>query len=92
LDRLVPSFDDFVAQLAPALGVAPADLAPQRRLGVDIPLDELSLSQLLVTVQALNDDFDLPDQIDVEDVTVADLYHFATVMGPGHREEGRTAP
>ena len=86
------SFDEFVAQVAPALGVAPADLAPHRRLGVDIPLDELSLSLLLVSIQELNEDFELPDQIDLEDVTVADLYHFATVMGPGHRERGRTTP
>jgi hypothetical protein len=83
----VPSFDEFVAQLAPVLGLVPGDLAPYRRLGVEVPLDELSLSQLLVSIQELNEDFDLPDQIDLEDVTVADLYHFATVMRPGAPRE-----
>jgi hypothetical protein len=92
LDRRVPSFDEFVALVAPALGVAPEELAPHRRLRVDIPLDELSLSQLVLTIQDMNVHFDLPEQLDLEDVTVADLHHFCTVMGPGHRERGRAAP
>jgi len=86
LDRGVPSFDEFVALVAPALGVAPGDLGPHRRLGADIPVDELSLSQLVLAIQELNSYFDLPDQLDLEDVTVADLHHFCTVMGPGHQE------
>lgn len=79
--------------LASTLGRGPGTLRLGDRLLGDLRLDELSLVRVLQAVLDLNPYFALPDQMDVEDVTVGDLHHFCCVMGPGHIEpvtpEGR---
>lgn len=68
------------------LGIPPERLRPTHHLIVDVDLDELSLSRLVMAIQETNPHFDLPSQLDVRDVTLADLHHFACVMGAGHAE------
>lgn len=68
------------------LGIPPERLRPTDRLTVDVDLDELSLARLVMAIQDVNPHFDLPSQLDVRDVTLADLHHFASVMSAGHAE------
>jgi hypothetical protein len=84
-----PSFGELAALLGPVLGVPPERLHPTDRLMHDVELDELSMAQLVVAIQDVNPYFDLPRQLDVADITLADLHHFCCVMSAGHAE---TAP
>jgi hypothetical protein len=81
-----PSFEELRVLLGPVLGVPPERLRPTDRLVEDVALDELSLAQLVLAIQDVNPHFDLPGQLDVRDITMADLHHFCCVMGPGHVE------
>jgi hypothetical protein len=81
-----PSFDAFRALLGSVVGVAPERLRPSDRLGREVPLDELSLAQLVLAIQDVNPYFELPRQLKVHDITVADLHHFCCVMSAGHLE------
>jgi hypothetical protein len=80
------TFDEFCDELAAALDVTPDRLRASRSVVADVPLDELSLVTLVLTVQAMNPYFDIPDQMDVNDLSILDLYHFYDVMWQGHIE------
>lgn len=81
-----PSFEELAARLAPVVGVPPERLHPTDRLVHDVELDELSMAQLVLAIQDVNPYFDLPPQLDVAEITLADLHHFCCVMSAGHAE------
>ena len=80
------TFDEFCHELAAALDVTPDRLETSRSVVADLQLDELSLVTLVLTVQDMNPYFDIPDQMDVNDLSILDLYHFYDVMWHGHIE------
>jgi hypothetical protein len=80
------SFEEFGTLVASVLGVAPDRLRPTDCLVRDVDVDEVSLSQLVLAIQDVNPYFALPDQVEVHDVSLADLYHFCCVMDVGHHE------
>ena len=82
------SFEGFCAAIATAI-----DLPAERVLScstavLDLGLDELSFASLVLAVEELNPDFRLPDQADIQELTLQDIHHFYSVMTSGHSGRG----
>jgi hypothetical protein len=86
------SYDDFCAEVAGGLGLPVEQVRSSGPILVDLSLDELSLAELLFVVEGLNPHFRLPEQMELEDVTMADVHHFYCVMTSGHDEPEGAAP
>lgn len=85
-----PSLDELCSVIGEAIDLPADRVRSCGALVAGLGLDELSLAAVILAVERLNPWFQLPDQVDVHEVTVADLHHFACVMSPGHAEEGRS--
>ena len=83
---MVFDFEEFCIELSASAGIPLERLTNCDRLVSDLQLDELSLASILWTVETLNPHFQLNEQIDIEDMTLQDLFHFYSVMSEGHRE------
>jgi hypothetical protein len=83
-------FETFCGELADALDQPVERVQGCNTAVSDLGLDELSLATLVLAVEELNPHFHLPDQADIHEITVPDIYHFYCVMTPNHREERDT--
>jgi hypothetical protein len=50
----------------------------------DLELDEIEMAEMTETLSRWNPYFQLPDQMDVEDIRLRDLHHFVCNMTEGH--------
>jgi hypothetical protein len=51
-----------------------------------VKLDEVAWAGLLLAIEEINPFFDLPEQLGIDDVTLADLHYFCCIMTTGHQE------
>jgi hypothetical protein len=75
--RSAISYDEFLVRVA---AFAPSDIRaadPSSLLIADLGLSDVQLFQLLVEMHREFDGFHLPDQFDILDVRVRDLYYYA---------------
>lgn len=77
-------YEDFCLVLSTALSVPVDQVAAAGNVISDLRLDEVSLVRLLLKVQELNPWFRLPDQMDIGDVGLSDVYHYYCTMDRQH--------
>jgi hypothetical protein len=82
----------FCRHLARNVGAPPHAVDGAAHLVADLRLREFSLFALVAELQRLNPHFALPDQMQIDDVTVRDLYHYVTVMSANHRHGSIARP
>jgi acyl carrier protein len=69
--------DDFLALLRREFSESvEARIDKSSRLIDDLALDSLELIRLLLIAESLVPGFDLPEQLELADVTVGDVYHY----------------
>jgi hypothetical protein len=80
----VLDFDEFCRAVAEVLRL-PVDRVRACGDVVDgLGLDEFAVAMLLFALEDWNPCFELPEQLTIHDVTLADLHHFVCVMSVEH--------
>lgn len=77
-------FGGFCALVGSISGIAPARLATPGTLVGDVALGDVGLLTLVAALQDLNPHASLPDQVDADSLSLADLHHLCRTMGPDH--------
>lgn len=78
------SFQAFRSMLASEVAPALATAVPTGRVLLDLGLDDVALFRLRAVLQAGNRSFEIPDDCDLDFLTLGDLHHYFTSMGEGH--------
>jgi hypothetical protein len=76
----------FRARIAEALGITVEALWPGGTPLGRATGDEVALFDIVAAVEGINPSFRVPDQLDLRDATLDDLYHFCSVMRREHLE------
>jgi hypothetical protein len=80
-------YEDFRRMLAERLRIDLERLrSPSTRLVTDLGLDELSLAVCFAVAGDVNPWFRLPEQFDIIDVTLLDLFHLCANLSSDHME------
>lgn len=85
----IDTFEEFVDVVVDLVG-APSDRGTLRasdRVLADLGFDEIAMARLVFGLQALNPSFEVPDQVDLRDLCLGDLHHFATTQTEDHRRD-----
>lgn len=86
-------FAPFRAHVAGVLGLDEEGLDGSTRLLDDLRLDDVSLFLVVTSLQMLNPHFVIPEQMDMSDVTLADLHWFFLTMRDGeHNQRDEALP
>jgi hypothetical protein len=86
-DRALLTQQQFLRAVAEALDLDPDSTAADHRVGPDLGFDSVLVLELLLVVEELG--AELPEQLDVPDLTLGDLYAFYAVSaGPASVEAG----
>jgi hypothetical protein len=79
--------DTFRAVAAAALGMPVGELWPGGAPLGAVAADEVQLFTLVMALEELNPAFHVPEQLDLRDASLDDLFHFCSVMDEGHHPE-----
>ena len=74
------SFEQFVVLVARDFDRQLNCLTPRARLVQDLSMDSLDLLRLMILCEALSPGFDVPDDVDADELTVGSVYEALTTQ------------
>ena len=73
------SIDEFLERVREELDLEKVMLTPDSSLGGDLQLDSFDLFRLAILLETMRPGFDIPEQADLAEVTLADIFYYISL-------------